>query len=397
MKIIKLDLKNYRCFEEFSMEFPSTYMDFDGNEQPINLHVLLADNMVGKSAILKALRIALSVCFQKMSKEAKIGYPFNTTINREEHRVLGNDIYNDLANEVSIFVELYWHLSGDILIKKGTLPVNFKTFIFGKFKNSVKGKAMNYTPNQHIASSFLNNYNRVLEKKEGVNPLFLYIGTEYIHVQQSNSRSFDLNGASEQGYWYCLDDSNMEKYVFNWFEKLKKTINEQEKSEAAYIMLGGNFPAFVLDTFQIAVQSVLPEITQIEWVLNTLSKAKEKEYLPVFKIEKEGYRTYDMLSDGYRYLVLLIGEMVVRGTLLNKHIKNDILKELTGVVLIDEFGIHLHPGMQSETLGRLSKTFPQLQFIITTHSPLLINGLRKEQIHILREAEDGTRLLNILR
>jgi len=61
--------------------------------------------------------------------------------------------------------------------------------------------------------------------------------------------------------------------------------------------------------------------------------------------------------------------------------------------LIDEFGIHLHPGLQSLSLKRLQETFPKIQFILSTHSPLLINGLKKEQIYLLEVGEEGQRTI----
>lgn len=100
-----------------------------------------------------------------------------------------------------------------------------------------------------------------------------------------------------------------------------------------------------------------------------------------------------MLSDGYKYRVLLAGELVTRATLLNKHLGGAVLNEVSGIVLIDEFGIHLHPGLQANTLSRLAALLPNVQFIVTTHSPLLVNGLRKEQIHIISEDENGKRTI----
>jgi predicted ATP-binding protein involved in virulence len=78
------------------------------------------------------------------------------------------------------------------------------------------------------------------------------------------------------------------------------------------------------------------------------------------------------LSDGYRSLLALSGDLVWRliqafpGT-------TDPLKE-EGVVLIDELDIHLHPTWQRDIAELLRRQFPNLQFIVATHSPLIAAG-----------------------
>lgn len=59
---------------------------------------------------------------------------------------------------------------------------------------------------------------------------------------------------------------------------------------------------------------------------------------------------------------------------LNKSIK---LKEIKGIVIIDEIELHLHTDLQYEVLPKLIKLFPKVQFLITTHSPLFILGMVK--------------------
>jgi predicted ATP-binding protein involved in virulence len=101
-----------------------------------------------------------------------------------------------------------------------------------------------------------------------------------------------------------------------------------------------------------------------------------------------------MLSDGYRYLILLAGELATRSFILNKHLGKEVLQKINGLVIIDEFGIHLHPALQTDALTRLQQTFPNVQFIVSTHSPLLLNGLRKEQVHILSLNSRGQRIVS---
>lgn len=81
------------------------------------------------------------------------------------------------------------------------------------------------------------------------------------------------------------------------------------------------------------------------------------------------------LAAGYRGVLTMIGDMVQR---LSEHPQNP-LSDLQGVVLIDEIDAHLHPKYQYELPNLLSETFPKVQFIVTTHSPIPILGLSPEK------------------
>lgn len=63
--------------------------------------------------------------------------------------------------------------------------------------------------------------------------------------------------------------------------------------------------------------------------------------------------------------------------------------EITGIVAIDEIDVHLHTDLQNTVLPQLIKIFPKIQFIITTHSPLFILGMKKEF------GEDGFEIRNM--
>lgn len=60
-----------------------------------------------------------------------------------------------------------------------------------------------------------------------------------------------------------------------------------------------------------------------------------------------------------------------------------------GVVLVDEIDLHLHPEWQRTVLPTLAKTFPNLQFIVTSHSPIVVGTLQRENIWVCESAPDG--------
>ena len=98
-------------------------------------------------------------------------------------------------------------------------------------------------------------------------------------------------------------------------------------------------------------------------------------------------RSLDELSGGYRAVLALAGDLAWRMAQGNPHLENALESE--AVVLIDEVDLHLHPSWQQQILSDLTRTFPNAQFIVTTHSPQVLTTVRPEQIIELHRAEDS--------
>jgi len=94
------------------------------------------------------------------------------------------------------------------------------------------------------------------------------------------------------------------------------------------------------------------------------------------------------LSDGYRAYIGWIGDMlfhVCRGAGSGQK-----LRDLSGVVLLDEIDLHLHPDWQRSVLPTLAKALPQVQFIVTTHSPLVVGSLEGRNLFVLDDENGAT-------
>jgi predicted ATP-binding protein involved in virulence len=96
---------------------------------------------------------------------------------------------------------------------------------------------------------------------------------------------------------------------------------------------------------------------------------------------------FSQLSDGYRNLVAMVADITWRASQLNPHHGADAARRATGVVLIDELELHLHPAWQRRVIDDLLATFPNLQFVATTHSPQVIASARPEHMWLLHEGK----------
>lgn len=92
------------------------------------------------------------------------------------------------------------------------------------------------------------------------------------------------------------------------------------------------------------------------------------------------------LSDGYRAYIGWIGDMLYH--LCMGAPSGRKLVDNRGVVLIDEIDLHLHPDWQRSLLPTLSRALPNIQFIVTTHSPLVVGSLQPQNLLVLDESDD---------
>lgn len=106
----------------------------------------------------------------------------------------------------------------------------------------------------------------------------------------------------------------------------------------------------------------------------------------------EEQRPFDDLSDGQRSMLAVVGDLARRAATLNPHLGNRALGETTGIVLIDELDMHLHPRWQRRVIEDLRTTFPALQFVCSTHSPFLIQSLRSGEELLLLDGQPVARL-----
>jgi len=103
-------------------------------------------------------------------------------------------------------------------------------------------------------------------------------------------------------------------------------------------------------------------------------------------LRKDGIDITDtQLSDGERGLLSLVGAIAMQ--LSYRTDENAFDKP--GIILIDEIELHLHPKWQREVIPKLLEIFPLCQFIVTTHSPQVLGGVRDGSVVFLKNSEEG--------
>lgn len=113
-----------------------------------------------------------------------------------------------------------------------------------------------------------------------------------------------------------------------------------------------------------------------------------------FKIHEAGRKPYglDVLSDGYSSVLHIVSDLMLR--MDQDWLFKDGISEynVEGIVLIDELETHLHIELQKKIMPFLTAFFPRIQFIVTTHSPYILNSISNARAYDL---ENGIELENL--
>ncbi len=87
-----------------------------------------------------------------------------------------------------------------------------------------------------------------------------------------------------------------------------------------------------------------------------------------------------LVADGYRSVLGMVADLAFRCGVLNHHLGAEAPQLTSGVVLIDEIDMHLHPSWQTHVLRDLAQAFPRVQFIVTTHSPFVLSSVDSDAV-----------------
>ncbi|CDH20702.1 AAA family ATPase [Xenorhabdus bovienii] len=163
------------------------------------------------------------------------------------------------------------------------------------------------------------------------------------------------------------DDSILKEMKNRYLESL------EEKQD------DGSYESIIVSKVIEAISHVVPSVEDI-WVTD---KSGVDEILVL--IDGKAVKL-TQLSDGQRVFIALVADLTRRLVLLNPEKENPL--EGNGIVLIDEIELHLHPKWQQSIITTLQETFPNIQFIISTHSPQVLSTVNRKNIRYFSGEDD---------
>jgi predicted ATP-binding protein involved in virulence len=214
-------------------------------------------------------------------------------------------------------------------------------------------------------------------KRNIILPVFSYHGVGRVANFTRDMRMLEKTEKISRfvGYKDCLKAASNYKFFVNWYRKMKFREFEFQK----------NIP--VLDSVTDSIKKTLISLTEDEEYRVKDIKYFEGEIGVLFEDGKIVPVSY--LSDGYKDIIGIISDIAYRMAILNPKLGHDVLVQTPGIVLIDEIEVHLHPKWQQKILHILKNIFPKVQFIITTHSPIVISSTEKNEALELYKTDTG--------
>lgn len=356
MKLKKVTLENIGRFSNVTIDF------FNESSGSIANHVILiGNNGSGKTTILESIALALSWFVGRVKSDRGTGGAIN------EQKVRNEASSGNIQINVSIEDENYqWTISKAKKGKKADIHTNLEGL--NRLSDIYR---TNYTVNNHHEFPILTYY----DANRGVLDIPLRIKTKH-NFEPLNGYDNSLKGIVDYRTffeWFRIkEDSENEEKV-----KLLRAFKNSQNIDKNFLEKLDEISDYQLTSVREALKIFLPEFDNIR------VERKPRIHMAV---DKNGeHFNLEQLSQGEKLTMAMVGDIARRLAILNPNHKNPLLGD--GVIIIDEAELHLHPQWQRNLIERLNRTFPNCQFIYTTHSPLLISDYKDIKCFSLVDGE----------
>lgn len=336
MRIQSLNCKHYKGFQDLSISI-------DGKST-----VIFGENGVGKSTILSMVNYLFYPFLKRFTKELPKNYEkfnfydFNRDINGDIATALG----------VSGVVRL---LDDEYVLERSAETQ--------KVKLSAKNGSKQSAAEKKQYDTFWANFTAAYSLLDDVAPMSIPVFASY----STNRSVLDIptrirtrhDFTKYTAYDSAIDTAVDFRLFFEWYRAREDLENQiiNDKRDFSYTDKQ-------LDCVRKAISAMLGDVDRIR---------VERSPLALI-VEKNGVKlSVDTLSDGEKCTLALMGDLARRLSIANPSLDNPL--EGKGIVAIDEIELHMHPQWQRKILGVLRSVFPNIQFIITTHSPQILGEI----------------------
>lgn len=359
MLIRELHIQNFRRFEDLKVTFED------------DLTVLVARNGQGKSSILDAITVLLGPFVGAFDLGRSKGFA-------------PADARQELYQDTKTFrMSAHWPIRVEGTVAFPFTDTNELSHILQD--HQIARQLSSYKGSTTVGeAACLRRYGQVLQDNinhvaDNILPILVYYGNGRLWKTNKNlSRKKILSENRSIGYEDCFSSSSNYLQVQQWIAKatLLKLQQEDPLLVPHSVMIASRLKAI-----QQAVDSVLKDEgwSRFGYYLGM-------EELAMFHNDL-GLLPVSQLSDGIRGVVALVADLAFRCVRLNSFYGQFAPEESNGIVLIDEIEQHLHPGWQQRILPALRDAFPEIQFIVTTHSPEVLSTVNSQQIRILQDGK----------
>ena len=371
MKLAKIDITYFRCFESLEVKLHP------------DINVFVGANGAGKSSILDAIAIAL---YEVVSANGGGG---KSQRKMQGAALLPKDIYID-PTVLNAFVKLkpfvqiramasdYYYIDensfktllDDESVLEWTEYIIYRPPSSFSYDTSTSGRVSEL--HQYITHL----WQEISKSPQALIPLPVvayYRANRWMAGMPELGDIFKLDLSRDKAFVNALDAAANFTAMCQWFylrenAELRANVNAQNGDSKEFADLRAIRQALKLTIeglervyFDGSPPRLMVEIRQFDGSSGAFELAQ--------------------LSDGYRNLLALVLDFARRLAQANPTLPNPLAAP--GILLIDEIELHLHPRWQQKVIPALRTAFPNTQLIVTTHSPAVLTTVRREQIKLL--------------
>lgn len=336
-------IKNFKGVKNIELEFTP------------GVNLLIGDNGVGKTSVLEAISVALSGMLKGIN-----GVPTKNILQSDIRFTV------DEKGDASTGIQ-YWR-PAEVAC---TLQIDNQEFHWKRYREDEDGNARTKMEDDGIVKWMKNQSNDL----DTVIPLLCFQSDARVWQMRRGDFGKQLKKKLNDrrcGYIGCLDYSLDIKGIQEWCLKMELSAFQKKQEIKEY------------EAFKKIVSVFMQKIGDLNYVPEIYFSSQLEQM-----VYKEGNIAMPIsnLSAGYQSLLWMIMNLAYRLALLNPE-KAEKWREIPGVVLIDEIDMHLHPKWQWNIIKALEETFPNVQFILATHSPIVISSCENEQLLMIAEDQE---------
>lgn len=348
MILKKLHISNFKMFEDMELEFTPGF------------NLILGDNGVGKTTILEAATVAVSGFLAGMED-----VPTRNIYKDDVHYQIIKD-NNRIPNKSFKYpIEV-----------ESTISYDGIDYTWSRIKKDYTGSSrtsINPRDILKVSRELINSTeNRIL-------PLLSYqsASRHWISARSdANEKRRKQLHNRRCGYLGCLDRTANMAVINNWCEQMEWSSFRMHNISENYKQFG----KIVSNFMSIMNDGIISEVI----------------YQPnsgrLLYCENGEFKEIEDLSAGYQSVLNMILDLAYRMAILNPN-EGENLSKAEGIVLIDEIDSNLHPKWQWRIIEALTETFPNVQFIAATHSPIIVSSCKNANIISIDE-EQNIRYIN---
>lgn len=344
MQLANISLKNYKGIMDLSVAFKP------------GVNLVIGNNGAGKTSLLNGISVVLSNLFQ--------WFPIPV------REIAKEDIYVTADNTGDATTNINYHMPVEI-----ASVISFNGELFDSKVTKTNESSISSTTDVRILEYIKNLADNNLRL-----PLVSFQNAGRGTVKYSGKKNITLKqGKTERiaGYKGAFDKSMNFDDIESWCLRMDFAEYQNKKEVREYKLfksIVSSFSSFLQD------KAIDPKVYYSS-VWGSLVYCENGQETPFYN-----------LSAGFQSVLCMAMELAYRAAVLNPELTDE--KTLDGIVLIDEIEMHLHPAWQWKIVGALQNTFPKVQFIIATHSPIILSSAKDASLLLMNSVNEIVALDN---